>query len=84
MAETLLIRAGVECDVVGMAGPDDLAGHSCLVLVAGGSSKGLGGAGLDQAAETARVTAVIKKAQELGIPVISEDDFRTRFGDSGV
>ena len=44
--------------------------YSVLVMVVGGSSKGLGGAGLDQAAETARVTAVIKKAQELGMTIV--------------
>ncbi|MBO4838248.1 MAG: hypothetical protein J5493_02630 [Lachnospiraceae bacterium] len=44
--------------------------YQVLVMVVGGSSKGLGGAGLDQDKETARVTAVIAKAQELGLKIV--------------
>ena len=44
--------------------------YKVLVLVVGGSSKGLGGAGLDQEKETARVTAVIEKAKSLGLTIV--------------
>lgn len=44
--------------------------YKVLVMVVGGSSKGLGGAGLDQEKETARVTAVIDKAKELGLTIV--------------
>ena len=71
VAETLLIRAGVECDVVGMAGPDDLADHSCLVLVAGGSSKGLGQAGIKEEQELARVRELIDAAKAQNIPILA-------------
>ncbi|MBQ6075522.1 MAG: hypothetical protein IJK86_05130 [Lachnospiraceae bacterium] len=44
--------------------------YQVLVMVVGGSSKGLGGAGLDQDKETARVTAVIEKAKELNMQIV--------------
>ena len=71
VAETLLTRAGVECDVVGMAGPDDLADHNCLVLVAGGSSKGLGQAGIKEEQELARVRELIDAAKAKNIPILA-------------
>ena len=43
---------------------------SVLILAVGGSSKGLGGAGLDQDKETARVKAVIEKAQSLNMTIV--------------
>ena len=44
--------------------------YKVLIMVVGGSSKGLGGAGLDQAKETERVTAVIEKAKSLGLTIV--------------
>lgn len=44
--------------------------YNVLVMVVGGSSKGLGGAGLDQEKETARVTALIDKAKELNLQIV--------------
>lgn len=44
--------------------------YTALVMVVGGSSKGLGGAGLDQEKETARVQAVIDKAKELNLTIV--------------
>ena len=44
--------------------------YKVLIMVVGGSSKGLGGAGLDQAKETERVTAVIEKAKCLGLTIV--------------
>lgn len=71
VAETLLTRAGVECEVIKMAAPEDLAGHKCLVLVAGGSSKGLGQAGIKEEQELARVQELIDAAKEQKIPILA-------------
>ena len=71
VAETLLTRAGIECEVIKMAGPDDLAEFKCLVLVAGGSSKGLGQAGIKEEQELARVQELIDAAKGKNIPILA-------------
>ena len=45
--------------------------YQVLILVVGGSSKGLGGAGLDQVSETARLTALMDKAKANGATIIA-------------
>ena len=44
--------------------------YPVLICVVGGSSKGLGGAGLNQDQEEARVKALLDKAKELGTKVV--------------
>lgn len=44
---------------------------STLVVVMGGSAKGLGEAGIDEKGEIARVTAVLAKARELKITIVA-------------
>jgi hypothetical protein len=51
--------------------PEQLAGVRTLVVVVGGSAKGLGEAGIDEKAELARVAALVAKAKELKVKVIA-------------
>jgi len=46
-------------------------GAKTLILAVGGSSKGLGAAGISSDAEVARAKALIKRAQELGMKIIA-------------
>lgn len=46
------------------------ANYPILICVVGGSSKGLGGAGLDQDQEEARVKALLDKAKDLGTTIV--------------
>ena len=45
-----------------LAEPEDLSGYSTLIVVVGGSSKGLGAAGIDAAEEIARLTRLLDAA----------------------
>jgi hypothetical protein len=47
------------------------AGYKTLILVIGGSSKGLGAAGISVDAELARSAALIKKARSFGMKIIA-------------
>lgn len=50
---------------------DEVAGYKTLVLAVGGSSKGLGAAGIDEKQELARVMAVIEAAKANDVKIIS-------------
>jgi len=51
--------------------PDQLTGVRTLVIVVGGSAKGLGEAGIDDKGELTRVAALIAKANELKVKMIA-------------
>jgi hypothetical protein len=51
--------------------PDRLRGIKTLVIVIGGSVKGLGGAALDEDGEMSRVGDLLAKARPLGVAVIA-------------
>ena len=71
IVNTICSKAGIEVTKDSAVSADTLpADCKTLILAVGGSSKGLGGAGLDQEKETARVTAVIDKAKELGMTIV--------------
>jgi hypothetical protein len=70
LASVLAKKAGLQADLVKMAGPKDLAGHKTLVLVLGASLKGLGAAGLDTAKEKARIQSLLDTAKSQSIPVL--------------
>jgi hypothetical protein len=53
-----------------VAGPEDLAGMKCLVVVVGASVKGLGAAGLDMEKETARTVALLQAARAQKLPIL--------------
>ena len=63
-------RAGLELKVNPLAKPDDLIGFKTLIIVIGGSGKGLGAAGIDVPEEVKRVEELIKKAKEEGIFIL--------------
>jgi hypothetical protein len=50
---------------------DALKGYKTLVVVMGGSAKGLGEAGIDEKGDLARVGQLLAKAKELGVKVVA-------------
>lgn len=73
IVDTLMKRAGLEARLapVVAAEASELEGINTLVLAIGGSSKGLGAAGIDEKQELARVTSLIALAQEAGVKILS-------------
>lgn len=72
IVNTLLTKAGVEdVRLATNATADDVAGYKTLVLAVGGSSKGLGAAGIDENEELARVLAIIEAAQVNDVKILS-------------
>lgn len=71
VVQTLLKKSEIECDLNATVTADDLANYKTLVLAIGGSSKGLGAAGVDENQELDRVKSVIAKAEEQGMTIIS-------------
>jgi hypothetical protein len=69
--KALFTRSKVEAKTLPLAKPGDLEGVKTLVVAVGGSSKGLGAAGIDAEKEQARVKALLAKARELKLPVIA-------------
>jgi hypothetical protein len=72
MVKLLLERAGVPHTAAPQAKASDLAasGAKTLVLVLGGSTKGLGAAGISTDAELARTKALIAEAKKRGLTII--------------
>ncbi len=72
IANTLCTKAGIEVtmnkNITGADLPDDC---KTLILAVGGSSKGLGAAGIDADQELARTDALISAAKEKGIVVLA-------------
>lgn len=69
---TLCERAGVEVQTDATISADALtADTKTLLLAVGGSSKGLGAAGIDENQELERTNALLSKAEELGITVVA-------------
>lgn len=71
VVQTLLKKCEIESDLNATASADDLSGYKTLVLAIGGSSKGLGAAGIDENQELERVNSLIAKAKEEGITIIA-------------
>jgi len=63
-------RIGLEMKMASFAAPDDIVGFKTLIIVIGGSGKGLGAAGVDIPDEVERVKEVIKKAREEKIYIL--------------
>jgi hypothetical protein len=70
LAKQLFAKAGVTARVSEKLSADSLKGVKSVVLVVGGSSKGLGQAKGGTDKELARVATLLKKARELRIPVL--------------
>lgn len=70
MAKVILDRCKVSLKLAPLAGPGDLTGAGSLVIVIGGSTKGLGAAGINADKEMARVEQLIAGAAAQKIPII--------------
>jgi hypothetical protein len=70
MAKVLLDRNKVALKVAPLAGADDLKDVGSLIIVIGGSTKGLGAAGINADKEMARVEQLIARAAAQKIPII--------------
>jgi hypothetical protein len=69
--KTLLDRSKVTAKTLPLAKPADLDGMKTLLVAVGGSSKGLGAAGIDAPKETARLKSLLARARELKIPIVA-------------
>ena len=64
MIKILAEQAGLKFTYNQLAQPGDLSGHETLLFVSGGSTKGLGAAGIDKEQELVRVRSLIEEAQK--------------------
>ncbi len=71
IVQTLCTKANITTDLKSDATSADLEGVKTLILAVGGSSKGLGAAGIDADAELARVKELISAAQSAGIKIVA-------------
>jgi hypothetical protein len=71
MMKTLLTRDSLSFTYLPQATAADLPGAGSVMIVLGGSSKGLGAAKISEAEETARVTALLDSARSHSIPVLA-------------
>lgn len=72
IVSTLCNKAGLEVETNATLSADDLtADCKTLILAVGGSSKGLGAAGIDENQELERTNALLSKAEELGVTVLA-------------
>ena len=70
MVRVLLKRMKVDSDYNAMLQKTDLDGQKVLIAVVGGSSKGLGAAGIDKEQEMARAREVFDEAKAKGIHIL--------------
>ena len=71
VVQTLLKKCEIDSDLNATVTADDLGSYKTLVLAIGGSSKGLGAAGVDENQDLDRVKSVIAKAEEQGMTIIA-------------
>ncbi|MCB1059830.1 MAG: hypothetical protein KDB65_06355 [Calditrichaeota bacterium] len=71
MVKTLLMREKIPYDLNLQATSKDLENHATVVIVLGGSSKGLGAAKVSAEQESARISELLDKAREESIPVLA-------------
>jgi hypothetical protein len=70
MVKVLMKRLNIEPDYDALMEPGALNSQKVLIAVVGGSSKGLGAAGIDKDQEVARANSVIDAAVQKGMKVI--------------
>ena len=70
MVGTLMKNLGMDYTMNNVATSADLGDAKTLVVVVGGSSKGLGAAGIDADGELARVDELIQGAKDAGLSII--------------
>ncbi len=71
MIKILTQKAGLQFTFDKLAKADQLKNHATLILVTGGSTKGLGAANIDKDQELARVNSLIKAAREMKMTIIT-------------
>ncbi len=71
MVKILIQKAGLKFTFDKLAQPDQLKDHAALVLVTGGSTKGLGAANIDKDQELNRISALIKAARAAKMDIIT-------------
>ena len=71
MVGTLMKNLGMDYTMDNKATSAELGDAKTLIVVVGGSSKGLGAAGISQEDELARAEAIVKTAKDNGITVIA-------------
>ncbi len=70
MVKVLMDRNKISQQFIPLAGGEDLQNARSLIVVIGGSTKGMGAAGIDADKEASRVQKLLGKARDLKIPVI--------------
>lgn len=71
MVKALMDNAGIEHTMDKVVGADAIGDQKTLILAVGGSSKGLGAAGIDADTELARTNELIDAAKDKGIKIIA-------------
>lgn len=71
MVKVLLEKAEITPTMNKLATPDDLGDNKTLILAVGGSSKGLGAAGIDANQELERVKGLVDAADAAGMTIIA-------------
>lgn len=71
MVKVLLDRAKIKYIISPVVKSEEMKDIKSLILAVGGSSKGLGAAGIDAKEELERINAVISKAKELKLKIIT-------------
>lgn len=70
MVRVVLKKLKVDSSLEKLLQSGDLKGEKVLITVVGGSSKGLGAAGIDKDSEVSRVQALVKDAKDKGTKVL--------------
>lgn len=71
MVQVMFQQSNMENVCKDIAKPEDFSGIKTIVVAIGGSSKGLGAAGIDADEELVRVKALLEAAKAQNIPIIS-------------
>lgn len=71
MVKSMIDKNGTQYVMNNLATADDIGDAKTLVLAVGGSSKGLGAAGIDANQEIDRVNALVDAADEKGLTIIA-------------
>lgn len=71
MIATVMEKQGMDFSTNNLATSADLDGVKTLIVVVGGSSKGLGAAGIDADGELSRLNELMTAAQDAGISIIA-------------
>jgi len=71
MVKILAQKAGLQFTIEKMATPEMLKDHASLIIVSGGSTKGLGAAKIDKDQELARVQKLVDAAKKANMSIIT-------------